>query len=96
MNEKPDKPKKPVIPDAQTVEHGLMVQLAREAVEAVGADAVLVVWTKQRRRKTFVHQASIGNGLLVEGLMRWIHGKIEEADGADEDETDEEEEDDDD
>lgn len=91
-----DKPKreKPAIPTAEAVEQGVMIQLGREAVEAVGADAVLIVWTKQRRRKTYIHSASIGNGLAVQGLMRWCHAKIEELDEADDDEDEQEDEDD--
>jgi hypothetical protein len=95
MSDEKPRREKPAIPTPEAVEQGVMVQLGREAVEAVGADAVLIVWTKQRRRKTYIHSATIGNGLAVQGLMRWCHAKIEELDGADEedDEDDEDEED---
>lgn len=95
MSDEKPRREKPAIPTPEAVEQGVMVQLGREAVEAVGADAVLIVWTKQRRRKTYIHSATIGNGLAVQGLMRWCHAKIEELDGADEedDENDEDEED---
>ena len=96
MSDEKPKREKPSIPTPEAVEQGVMVQLGREAVEAVGADAVLIVRTKQRRRKTYIHSASIGNGLAVQGLMRWCHAKIEELDGADDDEDDKHEDEDDD
>jgi hypothetical protein len=51
----------------------------------------LVVWTKQRKRKTTICQTALGNGLTVAGLMRWVAEKVEES----EETEDEEEEDDD-
>jgi len=69
--------------------------MCREAVEVVGADAILVVWTKQRRRSTSIYQTSLGNALTVAGLMRWISEKVEEMDESDDDDDEEESEDDD-
>jgi hypothetical protein len=92
---KPDEPTKPArkaAPDAQKIEAEIVAQLAREVVETVGADAILVVWTKQRRRKTSVSMTSIGNALTVAGLMQWIAAKVEEEE-EDDDEADDEAED---
>jgi hypothetical protein len=93
---KPDEPTKPArksAPDAEKIEAGIVAQLAREVVETVGADAILVVWTKQRRRKTSVSMTSIGNALTVAGLMRWIADKVEEEEDEDEAEAEDEAED---
>ena len=73
-----------------------MEQLAREAIEAIGADAVIVVWTKQRRRKTEIKSTAIGNMLTVQGLMRWVRERIDELEDKEKDEEEEEDEDDDD
>jgi hypothetical protein len=54
----------------------------------------MVVWTKQRRRKTTVYQTSLGNGLTVVGLMRWVAAKVEEMDDPDDDEEEDDGEDD--
>lgn len=93
---KPDEPTKPArkaAPDAEKIEAGIVAQLAREVVETVGADAILVVWTKQRRRKTSVSMTSIGNALTVAGLMKWISDKVEEEEEDEEEEADDEAED---
>ena len=88
---------KPAAPDPSAVEAAIVTQQAREVVEVVGADAVLIVWTKQRRRKTSVSMTSLGNALTVAGLMKWIADKVEEAEeDGDEDEDEEEDEEDDD
>jgi hypothetical protein len=98
MSEEPKEQPKPSKPtptpstlSAEDIEAGTMARLCREAVEVVGADAVLVVWTKQRKRKTTICQTALGNGLTVAGLMRWVAEKVEES----EETEDEEEEDDD-
>jgi hypothetical protein len=75
---------------AQLVEEQVVGDLARELVENIGADAVLVVWTGRRRRSTTVSSASFGNGLAVEGLLRWCAARIEELDATDEEESEEE------
>ena len=76
-------------PSAEQIEAAEMARMCREAVEVVGADAILVVWTKQRRRSTTIYQTSLGNALTVAGLMRWISEKVEEMDEpADDDEDD--------
>lgn len=95
-DEKPKPEPKPraAAPDPVAVEAAMVTQQAREIVEVVGADAVLIVWTKQRRRKTSVSMTSLGNALTVAGLMKWISDKIED-DGDDEDEDEDEDEDDD-
>jgi hypothetical protein len=95
-----DEPKPPKVdrnvkpPSAEDIEAAEMARLCREAVEVVGADAIMVVWTKQRRRKTTVYQTSLGNGLTVVGLMRWVAAKVEEMDDPDDDEEDDDGEDD--
>lgn len=90
---KPQKPKQqPSTLSAEDIEASTMARLCREAVEVVGADAILVVWTKQRRRKTTVYQTALGNGLTVAGLMRWVAEKVEESEET-EDEEEEEDED---
>lgn len=88
------KPKQATSLSAEDIEASEMARLCREAVEVVGADAVLVVWTKQRKRRTTVYQTALGNGLTVHGLMRWVAEKVEEMDEPDEEEEEEEEEDD--
>lgn len=88
---KPDR--KAEMPDPSVAEAAIVAQLAREMVEVVGADAVLVVWTKQRRRKTSVAMTSLGNALTVAGLMQWIADKVED-DGEGDDEDDEDDDDD--
>ncbi len=89
---KPEPKPKPAAPDPATVEAAIVTQQAREIVEVVGADAVLIVWTKQRRRKTSVSMTTLGNALTVAGLMKWIADKVEEAE-EDEDEDEDEEDD---
>lgn len=93
-DERPPDPSRPAKRQtARQVEERLVGDLARELVENISADAVLVVWTGRRRRETHVSSASFGNGLAVEGLLRWCAARIEEIDGADEEETDEEDDD---
>ena len=82
--EKQSKPKRTEL-TADEIEAATMMQLCREAVESLGFDAVLVTWTRQRRRRTTISTASLGNGLAVEGLMRAIHAKVEALDDDDED-----------
>ena len=98
-DEKPPKPprvdRKVNHPSAEQIEGAEMARMCREAVEVVGADAILVVWTKQRRRSTSIYQTSLGNALTVAGLMRWISEKVEEMDESDDDDDEEESEDDD-
>lgn len=95
-DEKPKPEPKPraAAPDPVAVEAAMVTQQAREIVEVVGADAVLIVWTKQRRRRTSVSMTSLGNALTVAGLMKWIASKVE--DEEDDDADDDEDEDDDD
>jgi hypothetical protein len=90
----PKKDRKVSPPRSQDIEAAEMARLCREAVEVVGADAVLVVWTKQRRRKTHISQTSLGNGLTVVGLMRWVASKVEEMDDTEKDEEPDEEDED--
>jgi len=89
----PTKPTRKAAPDAEKIEAGIVAQLAREVVETVGADAILVVWTKQRRRKTSVSMTSIGNALTVAGLMKWIADKVEDEEEEEDGDEDEEAED---
>ncbi len=97
-DEKPDKARKRPDGhlDARQIEAACMVQMAREAVDTFGADAVLIVWTKQRERQTSIHSVSLGNQLTVQGLMRWVRDRIDEAEDADEDDEDDDDEDEDD
>lgn len=91
---KPSKPKPtPSSLSAEDIEAGTMARLCREAVEVVGADAVLVVWTKQRKRKTTICQTALGNGLTVAGLMRWVAEKVEESEETEDEEDEEDDED---
>lgn len=93
MSEKPDKPKKSAAPDVVAIEAASVAQQAREIVEVVGADAVLIVWTKQRRRRTSISMTSLGNALTVAGLMKWISDKVDEDDEEEEDEDEDEDDD---
>lgn len=96
MTDPAPEPKKPSRPSIPCIEAQAMEQLAREAIEAIGADAVIVVWTKQRRRKTEIKSTAIGNMLTVQGLMRWVRERIDELEDKEKDEEEEEDEDDDD
>jgi hypothetical protein len=89
---KPEPKPKPSVPDPAAVEASIVTQQAREVVEVVGADAVLIVWTKQRRRKTSVSMTSLGNALTVAGLMKWIADKVEEAEEDDDEDDGEDDE----
>ena len=86
---------KPTTPSPEEIEAGVMAQLAREVVETVGADAVMIVWTKQRKRRTEVKSTAIGNMLTVHGLMRWVRERIDEIEEPDEEDEDEDEDEDD-
>ena len=74
--------------DPSSFDAAAVSQQAREIVEVIGADAVLIVWTKQRRRKTSVNMTSLGNALTVTGLMQWIAAKVEEAEEGEDEEDD--------
>ena len=92
-DESPEPKPKPVrrsATDPRRIEAETVALLAREVVESIGADAVLVVWTSQRRRKTSVNMTTLGNALTVRGLMQWIAAKVEEEE---EDEADDGEDD---
>ena len=84
------KPARRSAPDPRRIEAETVALLAREVVESIGADAVLVVWTSQRRRRTSVNMTTLGNALTVRGLMQWIAAKVEEEE---EDEADDGEDD---
>lgn len=92
-NHKADKKRQTTAPDAEQIEAAIVSQHAREVIEVVGADAVLIVWTRQRRRKTSVVMTSLGNALTVRALMKWIADKVDDGDDEDEDEDDDEDED---
>jgi hypothetical protein len=79
---------------ASDIEAATMDQLAREAIETIGADAIIVVWTKQRKRKTEIKSTAIGNMLTVHGLMRYVRDKINDIEEpeVEEDEDDEDDE----
>ena len=92
MSDDPKKSKpKPAAPQAKDIEAGVMAQLARETVETIGADAVLIVWTKQRRRNTEINSTAIGNMLAVHGLMRYVRARIDEIEDPDDEDKDEDE-----
>lgn len=91
MTDSTPEPRKPAKPSIQCIEAQAMEQLAREAIEAIGADAVIVVWTKQRRRRTEIKSTALGNMLTVQGLMRWVRERIDELEDKEKDEEDEEE-----
>jgi hypothetical protein len=84
-------PPKPL--KASDIEAATMDQLAREAIETIGADAIVIVWTRQRKRKTEINSTAIGNMLTVHGLMRYIREKINAIEEP-EDEIEDEDEDD--
>ena len=96
MTDPAPEPKKPSRPSIPCIEAQAMEQLAREAIEAIGADAVIVVWTRQRRRRTEIKSTAIGNMLTVQGLMRWVRERIDELEDKEKEEEEEEDEDDDD
>ena len=84
-------PPKPL--KASDIEAATMDQLAREAIETIRADAIVIVWTRQRKRKTEINSTAIGNMLTVHGLMRYIREKINAIEEP-EDEVEDEDEDD--
>jgi len=84
-------PPKPL--KASDIEASTMDPLAREAIETIGADAIVIVWTRQRKRKTEINSTAIGNMLTVHGLMRYIREKINAIEEP-EDEVEDEDEDD--
>jgi hypothetical protein len=88
------KPEPPKPLKASDIEAATMDQLAREAIETIGADAIIVVWTKQRKRKTEIKSTAIGNMLTVHGLMRYVRDKINDIEEpeVEEDEDDEDDE----
>jgi hypothetical protein len=47
----------------------LAERAAREFVEAVGADAVVIVWTTQNKRATRYWRHQIGNAMLCNALI---------------------------
>lgn len=65
-------------------------RLARQFVEEVGADAVVIIWTTQSRRATRYWRHQIGNAMLCNALVE----KTAEQQDESEAETAEEEEED--
>lgn len=62
---------------------------AREFVEVVGADAVVIIWTTQNRRSTRYWRHQIGNAMLCNALVDKTAEQQEEmAEGADDEEED--------
>lgn len=47
-------------------------QVARRMVEDAGADAVVVLWTSQRRRATRIYRHQVGNQMLCDALVNRV------------------------
>ena len=75
-----------------------MASIIAELVETVGADAVIVAVTRQRRRSTETFAIPFGNVHAVHGLAEFVYGHLSpdelEADQADADEIGEDDQED--
>ena len=65
-------------------------------VEEIGADAVLVIWSTTKKRKTASRISSWGNHFAVKGMLEWAYEMVIGFDSEfiDSGEDDDEEEDD--
>lgn len=63
-------------PDDQTQRR--MARIVAELVETVGADAVIVAVTRQRRRQTETFAMPYGNVHAVHGLAEFVYGRLAE------------------
>ena len=68
----------------------LAERLARQFVEEVGADAVVIIWTTQNRRSTKYWRHQIGNAMLCNALVEKTAEQQEETEEPVEEEEDEE------
>jgi hypothetical protein len=44
-------------------------KVSRELIESASADAVVILWTNQRRRSTRIYRHKIGNNMLCDALV---------------------------
>jgi hypothetical protein len=44
-------------------------KVSRELIESASADAVVILWTNQRRRSTRIYRHQIGNNMLCDALV---------------------------
>lgn len=91
MTDRPDRIEEP---DAGTRRR--LQRLVAEIVEDLGADAVIVSFTRQRRRKTETFALPFGNAHAVRGLAEFVWGHLGPEDDLEEEEVVETEEEDDD
>jgi uncharacterized protein involved in exopolysaccharide biosynthesis len=61
---------------------------AREFVEQIGADAVVILWTVQNKRMTKFWRHQIGNGILCNALIEKTAEEQQEAEIEEEEEED--------
>jgi len=61
---------------------------AREFVEQIGADAVVILWTVQNKRMTKFWRHQIGNGILCNALIEKTAEEQQETEEAEEEEED--------
>ena len=63
-------------------------EIAGELVEALGADAIVVLWSRHKNGKTLASKITSGNSLTCSGLVDWAwdaQQEKEEDDDSDED-----------
>lgn len=63
---------------------------ARLVIEETGADAVVILWTTQRRRSTRFWRHQFGNAMLCNAMVTKSSEDQDASSGADEDEEDDE------
>lgn len=61
-------------PDDETQRR--MARIVAELVETVGADAVIVAVTRQRRRQTETFAIPFGNVHTIHGLAEFVYGRL--------------------
>ena len=65
-----------------------MQRISTQLIEEVGADAVIIVFSKTRRNSTTTHLHTWGNVLACRGLAEEAYGHLCEGGEAEEDEDD--------
>ncbi len=63
-------------------------EIAGELVEALGADAIVVLWSRHKNGKTLASKITSGNSLTCSGLVDWAWDAQQEKDEDDNDEDD--------
>ncbi len=64
-------------------------EIAGELVEALGADAIVVLWSRHKNGKTLASKITSGNSLTCSGLVDWAWDAQQEKEEDDAEEDDE-------